>query len=277
MSWQKYDLIFRLQSPMHIGWRKSGNLMQTRGYVTGKVFWAALTARLTRDYDNGAANAARYGEIGEQIKENFRFSYLYPAIHDGAEYKFHYPWEDDFDYLFLNSYASTSINYSNQSAEDSMLHETEFISPYTRPYTRDGKPVYLRGSIYACSSLPESLKKWKDTLNTLQFGGERTYGWGKVNCINDCKADKDYNGEEPKICLKKGCKIKAHLQVKNITGIVGCIEPLTGWERNNKPYDNSNGKTEWALSKALICYEPGSIVSTEEIVCTIGPYGIWEK
>ena len=48
MAWQKYDLAFQLLAPLHIGYRKVGNLMQSRGYVPGKNLWAALTARLTR-------------------------------------------------------------------------------------------------------------------------------------------------------------------------------------------------------------------------------------
>jgi len=79
MSWQCYDLIFRLMAPLHVGWRKSGNLQQTRGYVPGKNQWAALTARLTREYDDGA-KGQRYVEIGQKVQKHFRFGYLYPAL-----------------------------------------------------------------------------------------------------------------------------------------------------------------------------------------------------
>ncbi|HEX9926566.1 MAG TPA: hypothetical protein VGD99_28225, partial [Anaerolineae bacterium] len=79
MAWQKYELIFRLLSPLHIGHRKVSNLMQSRSYVPGKVLWAALTARLTRDYDNGR-DGQRYEKIGNKVCQHFRFGYLYPAL-----------------------------------------------------------------------------------------------------------------------------------------------------------------------------------------------------
>ena len=49
MAWTHYRLKFRLISPLFVGFRRSGNLWETRRYVPGKVLWAALTARLTRD------------------------------------------------------------------------------------------------------------------------------------------------------------------------------------------------------------------------------------
>jgi hypothetical protein len=264
MSWQEYDLVFQLLAPLHIGWRKTGNLQQTRGYVPGKNQWAALTARLTRDHDNGA-EGRRYREIGEQVQEYFRFTYLYPALFDGAGYKVHYPWEEDFDYLFLDSYASAALDYPGQSAADGLLHETEFISSYAR----DGRSVYLAGQVYVhTENLPTPLNSWQTALHKIQFGGEKGYGWGRVKLINKLKPEE----AEPTGQLSSGNKITAHLKGKDITGVIGPIEPVIGWERNNE-----DGKPNWSLSKeAVICYAPGAKVE-EEISFTIGHYGIWEE
>ncbi|NOK64028.1 MAG: hypothetical protein GFH27_549409n2 [Chloroflexi bacterium AL-W] len=264
MNWQKYDLVFRLLAPLHVGWRKVSNLQQTRGYVTGKMFWAALTARLTREANQGA-NGQMYQELGKLVKDNFRFTYLYPALQTDSDYTLYYPWERDFEYLFLDSYTSTALDYTYQSAEDGMLHETEFISPCTC----DGQSVYLKGVLYTQNNLDEKLKNWQDALSKLQFGGERGYGWGSVRPVV-CKQDETYNGDEPKIQVAENSHITAHLKTEKATNVIGSIEPLIGWERNN-----GNGHP-WKLSdKAVICYAPGSITSIKKTF-SIVDYGLWE-
>ena len=74
MAWQAYRLVFRLESPLHVGWRKIGNLMQTRYYVPGRVFLGAVTTNLARWL--GETN---YRQTGEWVRENLRFGYFYPA------------------------------------------------------------------------------------------------------------------------------------------------------------------------------------------------------
>lgn len=258
MSWQKYDLVFRLHSPLHIGWRKTSNLMQTRKYVPAKNLWAALTARLTRGAGKGAEGQA-YVAIGAQVQECFRFSYLYPALKDGEEYKVYYPWENEaeFDYLFLDSYASTALNYESQAAEDGLLHDTEFIAPVTRT----NEPVFLQGYLYLQKKgeeLPPALTPWRTALGKVQLGGELGYGWGRIELVKGYP--KAVKGSGEPISMLKDGKITAHLLAENITGVSGVIEPVLGWERNN---DDKNDK-KWTLSKVNVCYGPGSKVTTQE-------------
>ncbi|MCZ7672362.1 MAG: hypothetical protein M5U34_37185 [Chloroflexi bacterium] len=292
MNWQQYDLVFRLLTPMHIGWRKTSNLQQTRGYVTGKIFWAALTARLTREAEQGANGKAyiatgnlvqdnfratgnlvqdNFRATGNLVQDNFRFTYLYPATQNGNGYKTHYPWEDDFDYLFLDSYTSAALNYDNQSTEDGLLHETEFIAPHTRR----NQPVYLCGSIYVketAVTTDNTLKNWQTALDKLQFGGERGYGWGRIKVIRCHKKAKIKSDKVQVEIVSKG-HITAHLETENSSNISGAIEPLIGWERNN----NENAKSNWKLSKkAEICYAPGAI-SYEKSTFTIGNNGLWQQ
>lgn len=266
MTWQRYNLVFRLVSPLHIGYRKMGNLMQTRGYLPGKNLWAALTARLTRDDDNGA-ESQRYVEIGEAVQNQFRFTYFYPAIQNNDNFDIHYPWEDDhFDYLFLDSYASTALNYTSQSAEDAMLHEIEFIAPHTRC----GQAVYLKGALYVKPDLSARLDKWKAALARLQLGGERGYGWGQVQVELCHKVGEPFNTPRGDI---HNNRITAHLKAENVSNVHGPIEPLIGWERNN----DKNRTTNWKLSqKAIICYMPGAEVTTQNQRFTIGQDGRWE-
>lgn len=265
MVWHRYDLVFRLLAPLHAGWRKSGNLQQTRGYVPGKNLWAGLTARLTRDASKGASGQA-YFEIGGLVTKHFRFTYLYPSLQMDGGYPPRYPWEEEFDYLFLDSYTSAALDYPSQSAAEGLLHETEFIAPCTRT----GQPVYLTGNLFVQDDLPDELQGWKDALGKLQFGGERGYGWGQVDFVH-CDPKEMLEGDKVRVKITAGKHITAHLHATEATGVTGAVEPLIGWERNN----DQNSKTNWRLSKATICYAPGSITSTDTTF-VIGANGIWE-
>ena len=90
------------------------------------------------------------------------------------------------------------MNATNNAAEESSLHETEFIAPQTR----DGDPVYLLGYVFVqegCKLLGEN------ALDKLQFGGERGYGWGRVKLVghaervtdNQCFGYQIQAGERP--------------------------------------------------------------------------------
>jgi len=179
MAWTHYPLKFRLLSPMHIGYRKVGNLMQTRKYVPGKNIWAALTARLTRDYCKGS-EGKDYKEIGNNLINQFRFGYLWPSLNGREPYFFWHNLDSEdhnnFDYLFLDSYASAALDYSACSTEEGSLHETEFISPVAR----NGDRVFLLGDLWTKDEgMNDKVKEnWKSSIENLQLGGERTYGCG---------------------------------------------------------------------------------------------------
>ena len=273
MSWQKYTLVFRLCSPMHIGWRKVSNLQQTRGYLPGKNLWAALTARLTRDYDDGS-NGKRYQEIGKQVQNNFRFTYLYPALKNGECYTTYYPWCDNFDYLFLDSYASAALNYRNKSAQGAMLHETEYIRPHTRLLAdQPSQPVFLSGDLYVRNKAVEKnevLRHWQIALADLQVGGERGYGWGRIQLQNRPLKGKPISGD-PIGELVDG-KIIAHLKAKNTANIQGAVEPILGWERKQ----NGDGSKKWQLSEAKIAFAPGTLVPKNSAY-KIGSNGLLEQ
>ena len=280
MTWTHYRLRFRLLSPMHIGYRKVGNLMQTRPYVPGKNVWAALTARLTRDYHNGG-DAEMYKCIGRLVQENFRFGCLWPSTNKDAP---SFPWEDpQFDYRFLGSYASTALNYDRRAAEEGLLRETEYIAPVAR----DGQPVYLVGDLWVREDdLPKALNSWQEAFQKFQLGGERTYGWGRVRCCTDWQAGQSRQGttiagytweernDDVILTVPEGGKLTAHARAAGedaISGVIGLVEPLVGWERNNA----SDSHSPWRLSSATVCWAPGSWVE-HEVKVRIGENGIWE-
>jgi hypothetical protein len=277
MTWAKYALHFRLLQPLHIGYRRVGNLQQTRTYVPAKVMWASLTARLTRQTHH-RPSGNQYDEIGRMVEQYFRFSYFYPALEDKQPY-YHWDNASNFAYRFLNSYASTALNYDQYAAEEGLLHEVEFIAPYARPLN-DGESssVYLVGYLYVRDDLDEKLQDWWAALHKLQLGGERGYGWGRVQLICGLQKPVDEGLNEPQVEYKAGKKIMTHALAvdkngrKAVTNVTGPIEPLVGWERDN---DETNSR-KWRVSQAIVCYAPGARV-TEDVIFTIGHYGILEK
>jgi hypothetical protein len=276
MTWTRYRLCFQLLSPLHIGYRKVGNLQQTRDYVPGKSLWAALTARLTRDAIPGASGAD-YQRIGQKVNEQFRFTYLFPALDKAGPPCC--PWWDEatFAYRFLSSYASTALDYERQSAAQGLLHEVEFIGPRARALDGEDPPqVFLLGALYVRDALDAELAGWKKALKRLHLGGERGYGWGRLRLETDLSAPEQTGLPAPQVRLQKGEAITAHALAavaagwRAVSGVRGPVEPLIGWERNNRDRENI-----WRLSDVLICYAPGGTVDADTTF-VIGPYGIWE-
>ncbi len=270
MSWTAYRVVFRLLTPMHMGATKLGNLQTTRPYVHGKALWGALTARLTRDHSSLGGD---YAAVGRRVNEELAFSYFYPTVGDQVEL---WPWDDPdrFAWRFLGSYASTALNYSQNSAEEGSLHETEYIAPMTRD--RQSRPVNLVGYIFegeGCA-LP-----WKDAASRLQMGGERTYGWGRVELIS-CKATTTalfdlipmtLDGARPCLHLTEDIAILAHALAsgENAVATRGPLVPLVGRETLGA---DSHGRH---IPTAKICWEPGSKI-TSAMSVMIGQHGIWE-
>ncbi len=266
MMWKMYKARLRLLSPIHVGWAKQGNLQRTRPYVTGKVIWGALTARLTRDHPS----LGDYQQVGEKVKAQLAFSYFYPAV--GKEVNC-WPWgvqADVFAWRYLNSYASTALNYDHNRAEEGSLHETEYIAPRTR----DGEMVYLLGYIFE----QEGCKlPWRKALDRLQLGGERGYGWGRVRSEGEPQVTDEFfpgwqvdlKAEQPHLKAANGKAVfYAHVQANNVAGS-GAIEPLLGRETSQ------NGQHGEQISKAEICWTPGSQLS-QQVHLKIGHFGIWE-
>jgi hypothetical protein len=267
MSWTAYKIVLRLQTPMHIGQAKLGNLQITRPYVHGKALWGALTARITRDepsYHND------YETVGQRVNERLAFSYFYPTTSNEVQL---WPWDDleRFAWHFLGSYASTALDYSQNSAAEGSLHETEFITPYTR----EGKPVNLVGYIFERedSDLP-----WREVLKRLQVGGERTYGWGRVRCLGEPQPTQELFGYEPDlsaarplVSLPNDARLLAHALAHAGRAILarGRVVPLVGRETNAA---NAHGQD---VKLTAICWEPGCRVQGTQKL-HISNYGIWE-
>jgi len=270
MAWKAYQVTFRLLSPMHVGWRKLGNLQQTRPYVTGRSLWGALTARLTRE-----SGRKDYNDVGGDVDKQLAFTYFYPSTERDRITL--WPWSgeqwDKFAWMFLGSYASTSLE-NGRNAEEGSLHETEFIAPYTR----NRASVYLVGYIFEKEDY--SIKPyWQDVLNKLQLGGERSYGWGRVRLAEPCKpiTNNECLGyklnckeDSPVLTAPKDLQLLAHSETEGDSNSQrGAIEPLLGRITNA---DTGFGRR---FSDPKICWVPGGQVKEGESF-QITEKGIWK-
>ncbi|NTU54128.1 MAG: hypothetical protein HGA97_10620 [Chlorobiaceae bacterium] len=296
MSWHPYHVVFQLCSPLHIGAGEVGNVQRTYPYVTGRVFWGALTMRLTRNaiYSGmGTTDSDPYVATGKKVHDEIAYTYFYPAIESGEDYKVIWPWPQ-YDYtntkdihqvdkedclastadskrLLIRSYASTAIDSASQAAAEALLHESEFIAPFT--IERESRQVYLSGYVFikdGCSF------EWEKALENVQFGGDRCYGWGRVFLKDHKKCEPslfggiasfDGSGERPRIALTKSTPyLLAHTKAEN-TSANGDIEPLVGrlWQLGAGQSVEFSG----------ICFRPGSTIAIENASFTIGPYGVW--
>ena len=280
MTWTAYRVVLRLRSPMHIGRGKVGNVQRTRSYVTGRVLWGALTERLTRDHFRGkgpATDSKQYANVSATVHSKLAFTYFYPTTSKDGQVPL-WPWDDGFAARFLSTYPSTALVYPQQSAEEGTLHEVECLVPHTLD---EGKPVYLVGYLFA----KDGATDWQSALTRVQLGGERGYGWGRVEPVDD---PQPWDGQPlfgwytlepdawpPVLTAEEKAPLLAHALAakfegrRPVSGVWGPVEPLVG--RETKP----GGKFGVHVSPARICYVPGSVVDAGTRM-QIGPYGLWE-
>ncbi len=280
MAWTHYRLCFRLLAPLHVGYRKTGNLMQTRPYVPGKNLWAALTETLVRRAGRGH-DAGAYQAVGEILKQNFRFGYLWPAHGTRRSDDTwqpptvpHFPWDEAdpayWDYLYLDGTAHTALDTAARAAAEGTLHEVEFIAPYTRK----GQPVYLVGDLWvredAQGSIVQALPaapEWKAAMQRLSIGGERGYGWGRMSLCSEIREVSDGLSD---VSIEVEERIPAHAIAVgdgSVPALAGAIEPLVGWEIRNGRYE---------VHHSAIAYVPGSSVETRTKF-KVTPYGVLES
>ena len=138
MTWQVFEIVFLLKSPLHIGYRQIGMLAKTRYYVPGRNMWAAVTARLAQM--RPCTDLPNYQGVGEWLKKYAKFSYFYLAVDREGSQENYLPrytddglkWgaspQDQFERRFITSFTATAIEHSSRTAEDESLHEIELVS-----------------------------------------------------------------------------------------------------------------------------------------------------
>ena len=207
-GWKAHRLILKLESGLHMGHFKVGNIQRTRLYITGRSIWGALTAGLTR-----LANSNEYLEIGNKVSKSLAWSYFFPALLHNQEIVTLLPFyaagglqyrlvevttgqprglleAKKIEQLLLYSTNSTALNYTNKISQDQSLHEVEFVSPKTLSSltSKEGFTVAKNSSVLFCGYIFSTkvaeadpiLSQWKTVFECLQFGGERSYGGGLI-------------------------------------------------------------------------------------------------
>jgi hypothetical protein len=299
MAWQVYRLVFRLETPLHVGRRGWGIIQRTRPYLMGKNLWAAATARLTR-----RLASEDYEAVGDALKKVIVFTYCYPATHPEEPLLPHYREQvglcydglaaAEFEYRFVGSYASTAIDPAAQAAEEASLHEIEVLLPHTRGA---GAPVYLCGYVLLRETAtvlnrPITAATLFDLLSDVQVGGERGYGCGRLLLRQDesgptegplfgryglAKTDAD----RPKLTVPNGSPLPAHALLPSLKA-AGDIEPLTGREWGTFEDREGAGQKMPQGREVQVCYAPGSVPVFEEneegktFALLPGQYGIMQ-
>jgi len=292
-SWIKRSIVFRLESPLHIGYLpfKGSVISPTRYYIPGRTFWGAVTKRITEKLET-----KNYISIGRQIKKNFRFSYFY--LYDGKTVYFpHYSdkglkygnlTEEEFEHRFIGSMVSTAIESSSSTARYRSLHEIEFIKNKFRDEKGELKDVKIAGSIWMKKNIEienenknDAIRDERDVFSTIQeliLGGESKYGFGHVlfdsNSISEIESlDLDiapFNwGDDPEtITIKSDEPLTSHLKYDKSLNFYGDIELLTG----RGYFDPKNIDTEDENEKSKINNNtiPGKVISEPEYYLSPG-------
>ena len=297
MSWQAFQLTFKLESSLHSGYEKMGNIQRTHLYVTGRMLWGSLTSVITL-----LLGSSDYARVGEMVKKHLRTSYLFPCLDEEGQ-QLILPQMRDYqksylvkgkdinghmiDRSLITSYSSTAIDAKRQAAEDGSLHEVELLSHRFLCDVNEcgitvkaGDQVYLSGVLFLADNAPEDLKCcWKPALEHLQVGGERGYGFGLLKLLNEPCPTKFLFGyqltlstkaPDPEVKVDKNKPLPAHAIVEDALDLEGAIEPYLGRETL------SNGRFGKKLSKAEVCWVPGA-VSRQTISFHIGEKGLWFK
>ena len=202
MTWKCFRLVFRLETPLHIGYgAKLGIIDRTRYYVLGKTFWGAVVSKLAQK------SCGNFESLKEFVKENLIFSYFYLSTDKEGNQTYipRYTEEglkygdmnvEEFENKFITSYLSTSIDKSFGKAEEGSLHEIELIKNKL-----NNKDIFLIGYLFVRENSGVRLencsiflniegdkcflnkeKGWElfDLIKNLQIGGERNYGFGRI-------------------------------------------------------------------------------------------------
>jgi hypothetical protein len=289
MAWTIYQLRFRALSQIHIGYQKIGNVQRTRSHIPARVLWAALTARLTRGGVSGQlpqpVGIARgdYEQMGECVRRQMAFSYFYFTDDNGQALLPYYKRDglcysraqDENSYLtpealgwrYFGSYASTALDYTHSAADESTLHEVEFISAQTRSDAHSSNhPVEFTGYLLIADGceLP-----WQKALQEVQVGGERSYGWGRLKLMEcqevgigtaslfgwmQCTAR---DSGRPRVEVKPNKPLLAHTEISGIEA-VGEIEPFV-----SRVWHQGRGAGQ-EVQVTGVCYAPGSRLESSQ-------------
>ncbi len=309
MSWSCYQLTYRLEAPLHVGFHEAGYIQRTRKYVPGRAMWGAITARLTRlVYSDAEAQA--YHEIGKEVNENLIPGYFFlgdpepllPQFTEERGLVFAHPGQEvvaalteaEFERRFLCSFTQTSIRGKTQTAEEESLHEMEFLVDRYKPAKETGlQRVYLIGHLFlkdgtvigtsANGSTSVGITSADDLeklLGELSIGGERAYGSGRITLQDVVKTDDVFRWKliggdsKPILHLSATGFLRAHARRDCQKIRAGDLERFAYRSWNADAKNGGLGPGRWVEDSGA-CWVPGSITDAGATFTT-SSYGIWQ-
>ncbi len=299
MPWKTYFLRYRLASPLHIGAPALGNVQRTLYYIPGKTLWGAATAMLTRRF-NSSATDQHYQNIGKFVEEYIRFSYFFPEqngqrfVPRRVEKQLYCGsfTQEEFEYRFLFSDASTAIAPERLAQADGTLHETEYLFPKSLN-SHPAPALYFSGYLYLQQDRHAAdvgdLKQVSDLdliemLRELFVGANRRMGAGRLiraeEFLTAREGDKatlpipgpnDWSPPCPYLASHLKCEpnfVKADGKIR------GPVQPLV--ERVWAPFQNGRGGAGQHLTQAVVAWSPGAKVLDKDLRFGVAAYGRWE-
>ncbi len=293
MSWTLYRWVWILQSPLSIGTTPAGTLNRCRLYIPTRTLWGALTATLARK--QSPSSFPNYRKIGNQLRQNFRFTYLFPAKKEGNQWRAWLPkynsqgliWKPEgkdqqqadsdrkLRQKLLGTRISTAIDPHNDTAREGTLHEIEHLNIYWRSKsnTTNLHRVAMVGYVLLKSSQQSEFHQDDCLKLRIMVGGDTRYGFGILQCIcctpstNLFELQIDLHGQHP---IVHSNVIYAHAKA-NTKLLVGKLEVCAGW-------DTAAGSK--LVHFPTLLYAPGSNIPENSANQTarwqIMPNGLWE-
>lgn len=328
MSWKCWELQFKANSPLHIGYgAKLGIIDRTRYYIPGKTLWGAIVAKLGQIIDKTSEDPNEfYEDLGRFVKNNLIFSYFYIMEDpEKADPNILYPHftkngvyygklsKSEFEKTYITSYTSTALEKNNETAEEGSLHEIELIKD-RKKISGELRDTYFIGYLFVNGKSDNNKYTIKidnsnnvylqrngrkialfDVIKKLQVGGERNYGYGRIELIGSpvptqklfteqITVDLDTENK-PILNLDTKSHTFSHLIVKdkngneylsNLSNISGDFEPLVGreWDEQGSGMSPKFEGIGLVPGSSFTLKKPNNDENTPEI--SIKKYGFWE-
>lgn len=193
MSWTLHRWTWVLEGPLFVGHVPAGALNRCRIYIPARAVWGAVTAEAAR---LAAQASPAYKDVGESLRDNARFTYLYPAQRSGRNWVAWLPrfgedglcWEREdrigeliadraFRRRLLSTRPGTAIDPASDSAADGSLRETECVCDRWRGESVAAGRVAYVGYVFTRSD--EALQH-VERPKRLFIGGDTRYGLGSL-------------------------------------------------------------------------------------------------
>lgn len=274
MTWTLHHWTWVLEGPLFVGHVPAGALNRCRLYIPARAVWGAVTAEAAR---LAAQASPAYKDVGDSLRDNARFTYLYPAQHSGRSWVTWLPrfdedglcWQREdgrgepvaeraFRRRLLSTRPGTAIDPTSDSAAEGSLRETECVCDRWRGESAPTDRVAYVGYVFTRS---DEARQHVERLKRLFVGGDTRYGLGLLAIDSHEEASTlfgssvDLSGDSPSISAKR---VLAHASTNGHDGeLKGSREAVTGRDRSNvqkfgalswAPGSLSGASASWAVS-----------------------------